>query len=1125
MTEALFSPVELDGGAQENLAGYRLSRLELYNWGTFHDKVWTFLIDSRNGLLTGDIGSGKSTIVDAVTTLLLPAHRIAYNKAAGAETRERSLRSYVLGYYKSQRNEETGTSQPVALRGADSFSVLVGVFANEGYEATVSLAQVFWMKDANQPERFYAMADRDLSVAADFADFGTDIAALKRRLRGAGVHTYDAFPEYGRDFRRRLGIESEQAMELFHQTVSMKSVSDLNEFVRDHMLEPFDAAAWTTKLIEHFDDLTRAYDAVKRAEEQLAALSPLLAECERYEVLRAEVDGLEGQRDALRYFFADRKARLLRQRIDQLGADLAGRQRDKQELADRISGLKRRLDTLVAERDGKGGARIGELEKLIAEAERNRDDRAARAKVFADRLAGVGLAPVDTAQQFAVRLREITAAAAATEDKRADLQTRLEEVGLERRRLAEQVEVLSKEILSLRGRKNNLPSKSLELRAWLCRELDVRESDLPFAGELIRVRPEEDRWEGAAERLLRPFALSMLVPEDLYTEVSDWINEHHLGTRLVYYRVPATLPASSPDRRDSGPMLAAKLEIKDSEFYPWLERELAVRAGHLCAETMTEFRRAAYAITTAGQIKGGRGRHEKNDTTRIDDRSQYVLGWTNEQKIDALLRHAAVVQEQQNTLGSRHSRLQDEYGTCLGHMTVLAQLAETADFTDLDWHGQVNLIEDLAAELVRLRQASSELERLTGEIDDVTGDLNQAELDQEACLKSIGGLETRLNTAGEQAGKAAEVLAEPAAAQATAHYGDLELAFPGTDDPADCDPTQTAAGTALSEKIARRLKTQNSLAAKIATQMAAFRGKYPNETTDFDDSVHSAPGYRELHDRLVGDDLPRFRAQFKTYLNTNTINDIAGFSSKLSQQADLIRQRVGVINESLLAVEYNTDRYIRLQAEPSPNTDVRDFQAQLRECTAGTLSGNASDQYSEEKFLQVSKLIERFRGREGLTSEDRAWTRRVTDVRNWFVFSASERWRSDDSEHETYSDSSGKSGGQKEKLAYTILAASLAYQFKLEWGVTRSKTFRFAVIDEAFGRGSDESTRFALKLFRNLGLQLMIVTPLQKIHVIEPFVSAVGYVDNVNGQYSRLQTLTIEEYKARQIAHAAGIQP
>jgi uncharacterized protein YPO0396 len=135
----------------------------------------------------------------------------------------------------------------------------------------------------------------------------------------------------------------------------------------------------------------------------------------------------------------------------------------------------------------------------------------------------------------------------------------------------------------------------------------------------------------------------------------------------------------------------------------------------------------------------------------------------------------------------------------------------------------------------------------------------------------------------------------------------------------------------------------------------------------------------------------------------------------------------------------------------------------------------------------------------------------VSDVRNWYVFSASERSRDDDVEHEHYTDSGGKSGGQKEKLAYTILAASLAYQFKLEWGVTRSKTFRFVVIDEAFGRGSDDSTRFALSLFARLGLQLLIVTPLQKIHVIEPFVSSVGFVDNITGRDSRLQNLSIEE--------------
>ena len=199
-------------------------------------------------------------------------------------------------------------------------------------------------------------------------------------------------------------------------------------------------------------------------------------------------------------------------------------------------------------------------------------------------------------------------------------------------------------------------------------------------------------------------------------------------------------------------------------------------------------------------------------------------------------------------------------------------------------------------------------------------------------------------------------------------------------------------------------------------------------------------------------------------------------------------------------------------------------RADLRACTDDTVSGEDSDHYSEQKYLQVSWIIERFRGREGMTEADRRWTKFVTDVRNWYTFAASERYREDDTEYEHYADSGGKSGGQKEKLAYTILAASLAYQFKLEWGAEKSRTFRFAVIDEAFGRGSDESTRFALELFGRLGLQLLIVTPLQKIHVIEPYVSAVGFVDNPQSNNSRLQTLTIAEYQARRMAHQIARQ-
>ena len=42
----------------DTLSGFRLSRLEVLNWGTFDSQVWTLRLDGKNGLLTGDIGSG-----------------------------------------------------------------------------------------------------------------------------------------------------------------------------------------------------------------------------------------------------------------------------------------------------------------------------------------------------------------------------------------------------------------------------------------------------------------------------------------------------------------------------------------------------------------------------------------------------------------------------------------------------------------------------------------------------------------------------------------------------------------------------------------------------------------------------------------------------------------------------------------------------------------------------------------------------------------------------------------------------------------------------------------------------------------------------------------------------------
>ncbi len=153
MTDGLFSMVGLSDTPR---AGYRLQYTEVFNWGTFDSQVWRLTPDTETALLTGDIGSGKSTIVDALTTLLMPSHKAAYNRAAGADAKERTLRSYVEGHYKSERNEVTGRSRAKGLReNKRTYSVVLGVFVNHGYDETVTLAQVFQQRESTgQPYRF-----------------------------------------------------------------------------------------------------------------------------------------------------------------------------------------------------------------------------------------------------------------------------------------------------------------------------------------------------------------------------------------------------------------------------------------------------------------------------------------------------------------------------------------------------------------------------------------------------------------------------------------------------------------------------------------------------------------------------------------------------------------------------------------------------------------------------------------------------------------------------------------------------------------------------------------------------------------------------------------------------------
>jgi uncharacterized protein YPO0396 len=1104
----------------ELLPGCRLHRLEVYNCGTFDKKVWTFEVEGRNALLTGDIGSGKSTLVDAITTLVLAANRISYNKAAGADTRERDLRSYVLGYYKAERNEETGGTRPVGLRGPRHYSVLLGVFGNAAAGDVVTLAQVFRAReDGGQPERFYVVADDDLAIAKHFADPGESLGSLRRRLREGGADTFDSFTEYGKTFRRRLGIGSEQALDLFHQTVSMKAVDNLNDFVRTHMLEPFDMQPRIDDLITHFEDLTKAHQAVLRAKHQLELLDPLVAHLDRYDGLGAEIELLSRLEGAVPYYFAERKRGLLAAEIARIDGEIAEAKRVRSAASRSASELREQDRQLSVQIAGNGGDRLARIAEDI---ERLGTDRHAARERF-DRYNGlldsVGLPTIATAEQFTASRHRIDETHVESEDRLAEADNALTDKHIEERDLRIEGEQLNAELRSLASRQSNLPHRSLAVRAQLCSDLGIDEVDLPFAGELLQVRSDASPWEGAAERVLHNFALSLLVPNRHYAQVAAWINQRHLGARVVYYRVPERRSReTAPTRTSQFPLLLDMIEIKpDTAFEPWLAAELARRADHACVPSVEQFRDHAKALTREGQVKS-RDRHEKDDRRRIDDRTEYVLGWSNQQKVETLIADAERVQRITEPLKRQIAELKAQRSAIVGVQGNLAALRAPTTWVELDWKSLVTRIADLDAEAERIRGTSDILRTLTAEQERVQGRL--AELDERVGVLLIqeGSLTTTLTGHSDELEKLAVLLDDTAALEAAAASGpELEaLLSPEARDHASSATTiadaQASALESLRHQRDERTEHRNRAARRAEAAMQQFRTAYQQEVAELDSSIESETEYRSLHDRVANDDLPRFEAEFRRSLRENAIHEIAGLAATLNAHERTIRERVETINTSLHAIDYNPGRYIRLLPQATPNVEVRAFRDDLRACTS-SITQDDDDQYSEERFLQVKAIIDRFKGREGSTDQDRAWTRRVTDVRQWFVFAASERRRETDEEHESYSDSSGKSGGQKEKLAYTILAASLAYQFKLDADESNTKAFRFVVIDEAFGRGSDESTRYALTLFTELGLQLLIVTPLQKIHVIEPHVSCVGFVDNLDGNYSRLQRVTIEEHR------------
>jgi uncharacterized protein YPO0396 len=1101
-------------------AGFRLHTLEVYNWGTFSNRVYKLLPEGKNSLLTGDIGSGKSTLVDALTTLLIPANKAAYNKAAGAETKERSLKSYVLGFYKSEKSDSGLTSRSVALRDKDSFSVILGVFENQGYKQKVTIAQVFWVKDSqNQPERFYVVSGKVLGINEDFSDFGTDILSLKKKLKNKPyTEIFETFPKYCASFSRKLGIKSDQALSLFHQTVSMKSVGNLTDFVREHMLEPFNAQEKIDELTAHFDNLTKAHNSILDAKNQIRLLSPIVSEFKDHKSFEKEENNLKNLLESLGSWFSEHKLKFKQKEIFILEKEFKRLEKEIESETEKLKNLRNKRDEIKNEISNNGGDRLENIDreiKNLTELKLKREETQSRYQKTAEKL---DLFIPSSLNEFQNNLDLAEKKDKEISKKSEELSNLKTEKEVLFRKLKDEHEDIENEIESLIKRKSNISSRQIKIRDRLCSSLGLDEKALPFAGELIRVKESEKKWEGAAERILRNFGMSLLVEKKNYDKVCSWVDSSDLKGRLVYYLAQTKTTSSKTDKDSDS--LFEKLEIKtDSVFYNWIENEISKRFNYICCENLERFYKEHFALTVSGQIKSGGKRHEKDDRRDINDKTSYILGWTNETKIKLLNEKKAKLESELQDIADKIIELNKKNNNLQEKKNAFIQIKEFRNFSDMDWKEPVKKIAALEEEKNEIEKGSDILKKLNKNLKTTESEIENTENKLSNLKDKLSRNDEKQKSAEKEIKKCMEDIktTDLTEDKKESFYSQLNEIFEKEFkdfklDFDSCNEKENQIRKIINNKIKTFSLKIKEIEKRIINAMTIFSREYDFQTRDMDVSVESAPEYEKILIKLENDNLPAFENEFKSLLNENTIKEIAKFQGLLNKEQTLIKEKIEIINKSLSDIEYNTNRYIKLEAEKNTDIEIKEFQNDLRSCLSHIITGS-NDPYSETKFLQVKKIIERFKGREGSAEADKRWTKKVTDVRNWFIFGASERWMDDDAEYEHYTDSGGKSGGQKEKLAYTVLAASLAYQFGLEWGEIKSESFRFVAIDEAFGRGSDESTAYSLELFKKLNLQLLIVTPLQKIHIIEPYVSSLGFVHNPTGSNSELINMTIEEYR------------
>jgi uncharacterized protein YPO0396 len=1063
---------------------FRLRQMQVMNWGTF-SKLHVFDISPRGHLLVGPSGSGKSTILDAHSALMAPPNS-EFNAAARGNdkvTRDRTMVTYVRGAWATQESEE-GTIAAQYLRPDTTLSAVAEMYANAQGQM-LTLVGMWWIKGKSTLakdvrhcffviERAFSLKELSFFMQADY-----NLRSFAKHL--PEVKPFDTHASFRERFKARLGIDHDLALRLLHRTQSSKNLGDINAFMRDNMLDEPQTFGLAKALCDDFNTLAAAHQDVVEARKQRDLLNLARSHHELYRAHHAEVarvdellTQLDHHREYLQYTLRGR-------RVDELKIVLEGLRQSVDALARKANDEQTELQRLMTQRAGMNDGNVAGLQsQLLTKETQLKQVRRARARV------SVWLQTLGWPEpQDAGHLGECVGRAGVLRDRgpREEAEVKAEELRQKRFEAERQLKELLADAASLEQRKSNLPRELVNVRDQIALALNLDPASLPFGGELLDIPEKFRQWQGALERLLAPLTRSFLVPEEHYPGVVNWLESNHTGQHVLYLRM-----RPHQKRFNNGPKAPGRmLDSSADEYGGWLRNEIAAHYGEfVCAEATEEFRNSPRAISLHGQIKRGGARHEKNDRNRLDERRHWVIGFSNEQKKLELLDEIHAQQKIEREASRELAELQATQNKEREKLNAAAELTQVV-WEDIDDVSVADEVQRLLNQIEEAQRSHPEIQELDGRIKVQGTRASQAggahETEKEKCAdteQQISGLIRDLENTRD------DVRRPPVDGDELqslfGHLDDLTLE--------NLEPRRVSARSELKDRRNDADKAQANDRSLLEEVLRAFQREHRMAAADMGASLDDWPDYARLLARIEEDDLPRFEERFFRLLNEQSDRHLARLRQRLITEKDEIRGRMNIVNDALSQSEFNAGTYLVLENRPRTLPDVTAFLAELKSCLERNIRPEATREEREEQFKALNTIVQRLHSDK---PEDERWKALVLDVRQHVEFVAKE-FGADGRVRDIFQSGAGKSGGQRQKLAATCLAAALRYQLA---GTQRPlPQFCTVLMDEAFDKADSEFTAMTLNIFNTFGFQMLMATPMKAVRTLEPFIGGAHVFSN-----------------------------